>query len=79
MKKILVAIAGAASGLVLFAAPASAEPGHGSDCIMPSVNTCRLMPDASSPHVVQKFCPAQTGYVNVFDVCPSARFGPYSS
>lgn len=58
------------------AAEASADPGYGSDCIRPSVSTCRLMPDADGPHVVQRFC-AGKGWINVFEPCYS-RFGPYA-
>ncbi|ORV52936.1 hypothetical protein AWC02_02195 [Mycolicibacter engbaekii] len=67
----------AAVGVVVavFAPPAWAAPGYGSDCIMPSVRQCRLVPDGDGPHLVEQYCPG-AGWIDVFDPCLS-RFGPY--
>lgn len=72
-----LAVAAFAVGLVV-AAPASAEPGYGSDCIMPSVSECRLVPDGDGPHMVQVWCPDTNSYVSVFAPCPGRYTGPYS-
>lgn len=72
----VLAVAAAAVGSVL-AAPASAEPGYGSDCILPSVSECRLVPDGDGPHLVQVWCPDEHSYVSVFAPCPSRYTGPY--
>lgn len=61
-----------------FAAPAAAEPGYGSDCVLPSVSECRLVPDGEGPHMVQVWCPDTGNYVSVFAPCPGRYSGPYS-
>ncbi|CAJ1502643.1 hypothetical protein MU0083_002984 [[Mycobacterium] kokjensenii] len=72
----MATVALAALGLTMFAPPAQATPGYGSDCILPSVEQCRLLPDADGPHMVERYCPG-VGWINVFAPCTS-RFGPYS-
>lgn len=79
MKKTIACLfsfAALTTGGVGFAATANATPGYGSDCQVPWVNTCRLMPDANGPHDIERWCPGQ-GYINIYAVCNN-RFGPYS-
>jgi hypothetical protein len=72
-----MAVAAPAVGFVV-AAPATAEPGYGSDCILPSVSECRLVPDGDGPHMVQVWCPDTNSYVSVFAPCPGRYTGPYN-
>lgn len=67
----------APAACLMVAAPASAEPGYGSDCMLPSVSECRLVPDGDGPHMVQVWCPDTNSYVNVFAPCPGRYTGPY--
>lgn len=71
-----LAVAASAVGLRV-ATPASAEPVYGSECILPSVSECRLVPEGDGPHMVQVWCPDEHSYVDVFAPCPSRYTGPY--
>lgn len=70
------ALAATAVGVVV-AAPAFAEPGYGSECILPSVPECRLVPEGDGPHMVQVWCPDTDSYVSVFAPCAGRDTGPY--
>ncbi len=75
MNRLMIAVVVTATTLLSFATPAQASPGYGDDCLMPSVETCRILPDPDGPHMVEQYCPGQ-GYISVFAPCVS-RFGPY--